>query len=139
VIRSRRRHKEPPATPQPIVVTPRPRAPLDETPRPVLGVRRGRARNKAHPEHLNTSQLFAELTEVAAWTSSEGAWQEHATFLLRTGDGRWHDIGFSDPAATELVDWLLQRPGFDVRLLRDLISEPNRRIVTLWQTSPSAR
>ncbi|HEY2205203.1 MAG TPA: hypothetical protein VGH99_12100 [Pseudonocardia sp.] len=93
-------------------VTPAPRAPLD-------------GENDAPP---------ADLAEVAVWTSDDGAWQEHATFLLLGFDGSWRSVAFADPAATELVPRLRRLPGFDGDLLLDLLNRRyGRRIVTLWR------
>jgi hypothetical protein len=77
--------------------------------------------------------FYADLAEVAVWTSGYGAWQEHATFLLRSVGGRWCGIGFSEPDAAELVRWLCELPGFDVGLLLELIGQHERCIVTLWR------
>lgn len=79
--------------------------------------------------------FLASLAEVAVWTSGDGAWQEHATFLLRSVGGRWCGIGFGEPDAAELVRWLCELPGFDVGLLLELIGQQERRIVTLWRRS----
>ena len=81
---------------------------------------------------VQVEELLPTLVEVAAWTSGEGAWQEHATFLLRTGDGALHHVAFNEPDATKLVSWLRTRPGFDSGLLLELLGETARRIIPLW-------
>lgn len=70
-------------------------------------------------------------------TSGDGHWGEHATFLLHTRDDRWHAVGFSDSAANNLVAELGALPGFDTGLLRTLIGQRTRKIVTLWRAPPS--
>jgi hypothetical protein len=84
-------------------------------------------------DRTDLDRLFDNLVEVAVWTSRDGGWQEHASFLLATADGRWHAIGFGDPQATELTRRLRSLPGCDTDLLLDLIGERTRRIVTLWR------
>jgi hypothetical protein len=79
---------------------------------------------------------MGDLEEVLVWTSSEGYWAEHATFLLRGRDGRWHAIGFGDPAANQVVDELRKLPGFDEGLLLTLIGQRARKITMLWRRPP---
>ena len=81
-------------------------------------------------------RLVAELLEVAVWTSQDGAWQEHATLLLGTGDGHWEAVGFSEPAAAVLIPKLCELPGFNVDLLLELIGSRERRVVSLWHRVP---
>lgn len=114
---------------QPRVLPPSPRPPLDATLAPAPGSRR---RERRPADAVDRSGFDDELNEVAVWTASDGAWQEHATFLLRTTDGTWRAVGFAEPAATELVGWLRQLPGFDATLLWEVIGQPVRRIVSLW-------
>jgi hypothetical protein len=84
-------------------------------------------------DFVELSEFPANLAEVAVWTNMAGAWREHATFLLRSIDGRWHAIGFSEPAATELVERFAELPGFDIDLLQDAIAERSQCVVTLWR------
>ena len=80
----------------------------------------------------NPDRLLADLVEVAVWTSADGSWQEHASFLLGTSDGRWHHVPFAEPAATTLIAALCALPGFDKDLLLDLLGQRTRRVLTLW-------
>ncbi len=77
--------------------------------------------------------LLGDLVEVAVWTAEGGSWQEHASFLLGTRDGRWHIIGFTDPTTAELVTGLRALPGFDTDRLLDLIGKHTHRVHTLWR------
>ncbi len=133
-------------------VIPLPRDPLgDSRPEPAapstnLGARRGSRRRgsrrrgsvpppvsgRSTPVQVDLAAVFAELVEVAVWTSADGHLQEHASFLLRTGDHRWHLVGFSEPSALELVHRLHHLPGFDPAALLELIGTHSRRIRTLW-------
>jgi hypothetical protein len=114
-------------------VVPAPRAPHAPLAAMLGRAHRRRGDDTAAVEVAEFAELFANLAEVAVWTSGEGAWQEHATFLLRTVDGCWRGVGFSEPAAAELVRWLRQLPGFDADLLLELLGERQRRIVPLWR------
>ena len=103
---------------QPAAVVPAPRVPPDQAhpaPARVAG-RAGQARRAVLADFVELSEFPANLAEVAVWTNMAGAWREHATFLLRSIDGRWHAIGFSEPAATELVERFAELPGFDIDL-----------------------
>ena len=91
------------------------------------------ARERSLQDFVDLHDFFSRLTEVAAWTSDDGAWQEHATFLLRTSDNQWHAVGFAEPAAAELMLYLGQLPGFNTGLLREVIGKPVRQMVTLWR------
>jgi hypothetical protein len=115
-------------------------APLPPKPRtPVRDSLRRLAQRPAVLPGLTYSdlrQLFAsvpELTEVAVWTACGGDWQEHASFLLGTGDGRWQVIRFSEPATTRLVAQLRSLPDFDTDLLLDLIGQRTRQVTTIWR------
>jgi hypothetical protein len=111
---------------------PKPRTPLRDSlrrlaPRPAVppGISDGDLR-----------ELFAglaDLTEVAVWTACGGDWQEHASFLLGTADGRWQVIGFSEPAATTLVARLRMLPEFDTDVLLDLLGQRTRQVTTIWR------
>jgi hypothetical protein len=86
-----------------------------------LTILTSRLRSSAGPalaDYIELDGFAAHLTEVAVWTNMAGAWSEHGTFLLRSIDGRWHAIGFSEPAATELLEHLTGLPGFDTDPLR---------------------
>ncbi|HEY1969486.1 MAG TPA: hypothetical protein VGH89_16150 [Pseudonocardia sp.] len=122
-------------TAQPAAVIPAPRVPPDQAHPAAARVagRAGPARRGVLAEFVDLSQFPANLAEVAVWTNMAGAWREHATFLLRSTDGRWQAIGFSEPAATELVERFAELPGFDTDLLRDVIAERGQRAVTLWR------
>ncbi|HEY1969344.1 MAG TPA: hypothetical protein VGH89_15440 [Pseudonocardia sp.] len=113
-----------PTTEVPLV--PPPRAPLFDSLRRLVP-------RSPSGDLTELDRLFDNLVEVAVWTSRDGGWQEHASFLLATADGRWHAIGFGDPIATELTQRLRSLPGCDTDLLLDLIGERTRRIVTLWR------
>ncbi|HZZ50428.1 MAG TPA: hypothetical protein VFE65_26355 [Pseudonocardia sp.] len=104
---------------------PPPRAPLFDSLRRLVP-------RAPRPSPPDLDAIFEELAEVAVWTSQDGDWQEHASFLLRTSDGNWHSVGFGDPVAGELTSRLRTLPGCDTSLLLDLIGERTRRIVTLW-------
>ena len=78
-------------------------------------------------------RLLADLVEVAVWTSADGSWQEHASFLLGTTDGRWRHVPFADPTASGLIAAVCALPGFDSDLLLDLLSQRTRRVLTLWR------
>jgi hypothetical protein len=124
------RHSHPEAH---VGVAPAPRAPHAPL-NAVLGrALRRRGRDTTVTEVTEFGELFADLAEVAVWTSGDGAWQEHATFLLRSVDGRWRGVGFSEPAAAPLVRWLRELPGFDADLLLELLGQHERRIVTVWR------
>lgn len=114
-------------------VAPAPRTSLDD-------LRRGAAsaRPPAQPAGpgAELDSVLARLTQVVAWTSSDGGWQENATFLLRTVDDVWHAVGFADPAATPLVERLHELPGFNSEALLCLIGESGRRMITLWARDP---
>jgi hypothetical protein len=84
-------------------------------------------------DFVELSEFPTNLAEVAVWTNMAGPWDEHGTFLARTTDGRWHAIGFSEPAATELVERLTELPDCDIELLRDSIADRSQRVVTLWR------
>jgi hypothetical protein len=105
---------------------PRPRTPLSDSLRRLL------PGSGARP-CLDLNQVIPDLVEVAVWTSRDGCWQEHASFLLGTSDGRWHMLGFSEPAVSELISRLRELPGFDTDLLLDLIGSRTERLVPLWQ------
>jgi hypothetical protein len=123
------------STAQRPIAVPTPRAPLDQAPRPTLaGGRASQVRGPALADYIELSEFPAHLAEVAVWTNMAGAWSEHDTLLLRGADGRWHAIGFSEPAATELLKRLTELPGCDIDLLRKSIAERSQRIVTLWRT-----
>jgi len=77
--------------------------------------------------------VCADLVEVAVWTSQDGGWQEHASFLLGTSEGRWHVIGFSEPVVSELIPRLQELPGFDSRLLLDLIGSRTEMVTVVWK------
>ena len=81
----------------------------------------------------NRDRLLADLVEVAVWTSADGSWQEHTSFLLRTTDGRWHQVPFAEPTATRLIAALCALPGFDRDLLLDLLGQRTRQVLTLWR------
>lgn len=104
---------------------PPPRAPLFDSLRRLVP-------KAPKPDPVDLDAIFDELVEVAVWTSSDGDWQEHATFLLHTLDGGWHAVGFGDPVAGELTARLRTLPGCDTSILLDLIGERTRRIVPLW-------
>ena len=115
-------------------------APLPPKPRtPLRDSLRRLAQRPAVPPGITDSdlrQLFAsvaDLTEVAVWTACGGDWQEHASFLLGTGDGRWHVIRFSEPATTRLVAQLRSLPDFDTDVLLDLIGQRTRQVTTIWR------
>jgi hypothetical protein len=91
-------------------------------------------RGPALADYIELDEFPARLTEVAVWTNMAGAWLEHGSFLLCSADGRWQAIGFSEPAATELLEHLTELPGFDTDLLRKSIAERSQRLVTLWRT-----
>lgn len=123
-------------TPYSSAPVPAPRQPLEEGLNHAVGST-GRA---AQSGHLDTNDLAGVLNnlsnvlaEVAVWTSSDGHWGEHASFLLHTHDDRWHALAFSDPAAGELVTKLAALPGFANDRLLTLIGQRHRRIVTLWR------
>jgi hypothetical protein len=88
---------------------------------------------RALADYVDPAELRTELAEVLVWTSADGAWQEHATFLLRMRDGDLHAIAFGEPAGAELALWLRQLPGCDTDLLCEVIGQPVRRIVTIWR------
>jgi hypothetical protein len=90
-------------------------------------------RGPALADYIELNEFPAHLSEVGVWTNMAGAWPEHGTFLLRSTDGRWHAIGFSEPAATELFERLTELPGVDIDLLRKSIAEHSQRIVTVWR------
>ena len=115
-------------------VAPAPRTSLDDV-RRGAGSARPPARRVGGRAELDV--VLAGLTQVVAWTSSEGAWQENATFLLRTVDDVWHAVGFADPAATPLVERLRELPDFDSEALLRLIGESGRRMITLWTRAPA--
>ncbi|WP_028934676.1 hypothetical protein [Pseudonocardia spinosispora] len=77
-------------------------------------------------------RVLANLVEVAAWTSRDGHWQEHASFLLGTGDDHWHVVDFSAPLASEVVPRLLGLPGFRADRLLELVGSRTERVVGLW-------
>jgi len=90
-----------------------------------------------HPtlaDFIDLSEFPAQLTEVVVWTNMAGAWAEHGSFLVRGTDGCWHAIGFSEPAATELLERLTELPGFDIDLLRNSVTGRSQRVVTVWCT-----
>ncbi|HEX4251849.1 MAG TPA: hypothetical protein VH008_28585 [Pseudonocardia sp.] len=76
------------------------------------------------------------MVEVAVWTSQDGAWQEHASLLVSTGDGHWDAVGFSEPAAAVLIPKLCALPGFNADLLLELLGSHEQRVVVLWRRSP---
>lgn len=104
---------------------PVPRSPGDDAPPPTSD------RSQAH----DLGWSVRDVDVVAVWTSEDGYWGEHATFLLHTRDDRWHAVGFSDPAANGLVAELSRLPNFDKDLLFALIGQRERKIVTLWCSS----
>jgi hypothetical protein len=109
-------------------LVPRPRAPLADTLRRVI----------CRPTPASTvdlDQVLAHLTEVAAVTSRDGSWQEHASFLLSTEDGQRHLVGFSEPSAGALITRLRELPGFDTDLLLDLIGSRTQRLTVLWRAA----
>ena len=122
-------HAAPEQLPSPhaIATAPQPRTPLADS------LRRLRPRPTT-PDHGDLARLVAELAQVAVWTARGGGWQEHASFLLATTDGRWHIVAFNEPGATELVTRLRTLPEFDTDLLLDVIGCHSRRIVTLWRS-----
>ncbi|WP_028933383.1 hypothetical protein [Pseudonocardia spinosispora] len=116
-------------------VVPKPRSPLCDSLRRLLP--KADTSPNAHLE-----RVCQDLVEVAAWTSQDGCWQEHASFLLCTSDGRWHEVGFSEPAACGLITRLRELPGFDADLLLDLIGSQSARLSVLWKKpspAPAAR
>jgi hypothetical protein len=81
--------------------------------------------------------VLADLAEVAVWTSPDGCWQEHATFLLGTRDGVWHEVGFAAPEAADLIRHLGSLPGFREDRLFQLLGPCAGQVRSLWRrTAP---
>lgn len=85
------------------------------------------------PESGTLEELFSHIVQIDVWTSDEKGWQENATFLLTTDDGRTVLRRFDEPDATELVTQLYNLPGFSPGLLLELLAGQNRRITSLWR------
>jgi hypothetical protein len=109
-----------------VSVVPPPRSPLCDSLRRLL------PKIDTSPR-ADLERVYQDLVEVAAWTSRDGCWQEHASFLLCTSDGHWHAVGFSEPAACGLITRLRELPGFDADLLLDLIGSQSARLSVLWK------
>jgi hypothetical protein len=85
-----------------------------------------------HVAHGELRRVLSDLVEVAVWTSPDGCWQEHATFLLGTADGRWHEMGFTDPQASVLLRHLESLPGYRPDRLFDVLGPGVDRVQALW-------
>lgn len=109
-----------------VTVVPPPRSPLCDS------LRRFLPKVDTTPG-AELEQVCRNLVEVAVWTSQDGCWQEHASFLLCTSEGQWHAVGFSEPAACGLITRLRELPGFDADLLLDLIGSHTARLSVLWK------
>ena len=96
---------------------------------------RGSARPSYPDDEIDLDKIWPELAEVAVWTSSEGEWQEHASFLLGTHSGHWHMVSFADPASEGLAPRLRSLPGFDADLLLELIRAHTSQIAVLGVSS----
>jgi hypothetical protein len=112
---------------------PVPRCPGHE-PQPPASDRREPPRADSQAHEVGWS--VKDVDEVALWTSKDGYWGEHATFLLHTRDDHWHAVELSDPAANTVVAELSRLPKFDKDELLALIGQRERKIVTLWRSSP---
>ena len=105
---------------------PRPRPPLDD-------LAPATERGGRLADHVDLSRFYRELAEVVLCTGDGEAWRGGGAFLLRLRDERWRAIGCADPAASELMLWLRQLPGFDAAALRELTGSGPRRVSTLWR------
>lgn len=92
-----------------------------------------RSRRAAPGRHRARCPVPADLVEVAVRTSSDGHFQEHASFLLAAADGDWHVVDFADPEAGAVVEHLLSLPGFDRERLAELVLSRDARIIRLWR------
>jgi hypothetical protein len=85
------------------------------------------------PTEIDVDEICRDLAEVAVRTCSDGSWQEHACFLLRSAQDRWNIVPFSHPVVSELLTRLRVLPGFDDTMLLELIGSTQSEFVVLWR------
>ena len=82
---------------------------------------------------VDLDEACADLAHVAVRTFTEGSWQEHACFALVSSTGELRTIPFTDPVVTQLLLRLRALPGFDDKLLLEVIGSQRAELVTLWR------
>jgi hypothetical protein len=83
--------------------------------------------------------LLLGVREIAVCVASRGRLQDHVLILLRTEDGAWQFVAFSDPAVPKLMSQMRALPGFDTDVLLDAISAPTAQIDVIWPTPSPAQ
>jgi hypothetical protein len=91
------------------------------------------------PADIDVDHACADLAEVSVRTCSDGSWQEHACFLLRSSSGAWQVVPFSHPVVCDLLGRLRTLPGFDDSDLLDVIGSKESEIVVLWRDPALSR
>ena len=85
------------------------------------------------PSCADLEVVMSDVSEVSAWTCDGGPLVEHAAFLLRAHDGRWHSVMMSDPMVGTLMPRLRALPGFDTDRLLDVLNARSGQIEVLWR------
>jgi hypothetical protein len=81
---------------------------------------------------IDLDEACVDLVQVAVRTFAVGSWQEHACFVLVSSTGNVRTIPFTHPLVTQLLARLRALPGFDEKLLLDVIGSRSAELVTLW-------
>jgi len=76
---------------------------------------------------------WAELREVRATTLPRGPWDERLRFILDGGGERGCIVAYDTAEEGGLVPALAALPGFDHRLLGEVLDKPKTGTVVLWQ------
>src|SRR4051794_11977828 len=78
-----------------------------------------------------------ELLEVRATTLPRGPWDGRVRFILDGGGERGCIVAYDTADQGGLVPALAALPGFDHRLLAEVLDKPKTGTVVLWQRAPS--
>jgi hypothetical protein len=79
-----------------------------------------------------------ELQEVRATTLPRGPWEERLRFILDGGGERGCIVAYEVADNGGLVPAIAALPGFDHRLLAEVLDKPRTGTVILWQRQPAA-
>jgi hypothetical protein len=79
-----------------------------------------------------------ELVEVRATTLPRGPWDERVRFILDGGGERGCIVAYDVADQGGLVPALAALPGFDHRLLAEVLDNPKTGTIVLWQRSDGA-
>ena len=79
-----------------------------------------------------------ELQEVRATTLPRGPWEERLRFILDGGGERGCIVAYEVADSGGLVPAIAALPGFDHRLLAEVLDRPRTGTVILWQRLPAA-